>query len=111
MSGTRRTICFAIVCVAALALPVAYISLGRVKTPAMPSSGRPVLDHIQPGQRGILFRSTVPDDTFGKVAFVPLEHPGGPWSVSDISCDRVYFQRAEAVRAMKDRIPPYSSCL
>ncbi len=109
MSSNRRVMTFTIVCVAALALPFAYISLGRGTTLATPGLTRAVLDRIQQGQRGILFRSTVPDDTFGKVAFVPLEHPDGPWSVSHISCDRVYYQRGRGVcEAIEGSlIPPY----
>jgi hypothetical protein len=100
---------FTMVCVGAIALPLVYMSLGRRTTPATPGRERAVLERLQPGQRGILFRSTVPDDTFGKVAFVPVEHPDGPWSVTNISCDRVYFQRGRGVcEAIEGSfIPPY----
>jgi WD40 repeat protein len=97
------------VCLGAIALPLAYMSLGRATAPAPSGRERVVLDRLPPGQRGILFRSTVPDDTFGKVAFVPVEHPDGPWSVTNISCDRVYFQRGRGVcEAIEGSfIPPY----
>jgi hypothetical protein len=100
---------FTMVCVGAIALPLVYMSLGRRTTPATPGRERAALERLQPGQRGILFRSTVPDDTFGKVAFVPVEHPDGPWSVTNISCDRVYFQRGRGVcEAIEGSfIPPY----
>jgi hypothetical protein len=108
VSSDHRTIIFTIVCLGAVALPLAYMSLERA-TPAAPGRERAVLERLQPGQRGILFRSTVPDDTFGKVAFVPVEHPDGPWSVTNISCDRVYFQRGRGVCEALDGsfIPPY----
>jgi hypothetical protein len=38
----------------------------------------------------IVFRSTSPGPTFGKLAAVPLADPAGRRSVSDLACDRVF---------------------
>jgi hypothetical protein len=38
----------------------------------------------------IVFRSTAPGPTYGRLAAVPLKNPGGARSVSTMSCDRVY---------------------
>jgi hypothetical protein len=38
----------------------------------------------------IVFRSTAPGPTYGRLAAVPLKDPGGARSVSTMSCDRVY---------------------
>jgi hypothetical protein len=68
------------------------------------------LDRLGPDRQGVLFRSTVPDASFGKVAFVPLDRLDGPWSVSDLACDRVYFQRGHGVCEAIDSafVPPYA---
>jgi hypothetical protein len=52
----------------------------------------------------------VPDGSFGKVAFVAMDRLDGPWLVSEMACDRVYYQGGrgvcEAVEAAL--IPPYA---
>jgi WD40-like Beta Propeller Repeat len=107
----RRIFLFAAVCVVALALPIVYIGYERHSArPAVSRNGSyTVLERINPGDSGVLFRSTVPDESFGKVAFVPHEQIGGPWAVSNLSCDRVYFQRGHGVcEAIESSyLPPY----
>ena len=39
----------------------------------------------------LLFRSAIPDKSFGKLAVAPLSNPNGTRAVSDLTCDRVYF--------------------
>ena len=109
MKADCRNVIFTVVCLVAVALPVANWSLRHSSAPAPAALDRAVFDRLPPGERGILFRSTVADASFGKVAFVPLEHPDGPWSVSDISCDCVYFQSGRGVcEAIEGSlIPPY----
>jgi hypothetical protein len=111
---TARRIVFAIVCVAAFAVPAIYAIVSRRTAPSTfeqtASAPPPVLE---PGRHGILFRSTVPDATFGKVAFVPGDRPDGPWSVTPLTCDRVYFQHGRGVCKMIDStlVPPYAMFL
>jgi hypothetical protein len=109
MKPDRRNVIFTAVCVIAVALPIVNWSLRRSSAPATASFEQAVFDRLPPGEPGILFRSTVPDASFGKVAWVPFERPDGPWSVSGISCDRVYFQRGHGVcEAIEGSlIPPY----
>jgi hypothetical protein len=39
----------------------------------------------------LLFRSAIPDKTFGKLAVAPLAHPNTDRAISDLACDRVYY--------------------
>jgi WD40-like Beta Propeller Repeat len=111
MTVRARILIFIVICAVALALPVVYIVYERhYMRPAVVRSGNyAVLDRIDPGHEGILFRSTVPDQSFGKVAFVPRERIDGAWAVSNLSCDRVYFQRGRGVcEAIESSyLPPY----
>jgi hypothetical protein len=112
MTPRTRALLFALACIVALAVPVAYLGIAREGSPAPPSSGAAytALDHLAEGQRGVLFRSTVPDSSFGKVAFVPMDGIDGPWSVSNLTCDRVYFQRGRGVCEFLESslAPPYA---
>ena len=99
MTPRARQSVFLAVCALAVALPVVYVTLARSTPPAYSSTGTAytVLDRLDPGEKGVLFRSTVPDDSFGKVAFVPLDRVDGPWAVTNTVCDRVYFQGGHGV--------------
>lgn len=114
MTPGGRRIVFALVCLAAVALSAYYALFARrtppgLNTPPGPST-HAMLDRLAPEQRGILFRSTVPDSTFGKVAFVASDQPDGPWAVTSLACDRVYFQRGRGVCELIDStlVPPYA---
>jgi hypothetical protein len=39
----------------------------------------------------LLFRNDIPDKTFGKLAVAPLANPNADRSVSNLTCDRVYY--------------------
>ena len=113
MTAASRRAVFAFVCGAAVAGVVAYAILTRGaagNASATPGMTRATVDALMPGTRGILFRSTVPDDTFGKVAFVPSGRLDGPWQMTSLSCDRVYFQRGRGVCELIDTtlVPPYA---
>jgi WD40-like Beta Propeller Repeat len=49
-------------------------------------------DGPAPTVPGLYFRSTVNDDSFGHVAFVPLDALDGPRYRTPISCDRLYVR-------------------
>lgn len=112
MTPAARRIAFIVICVTAIGGSLIYALLARRTSPVLsPATAFSItLERLEPGQRGILFRSTVPDATFGKVAFVPLDRPDAPWAVSRLTCDRVYFQRGRGVCEMIDStlIPPYA---
>ena len=44
-----------------------------------------------------LFRSTTLGDTYGKLAFAPLDHPDAPPTIANLSCDRVHFAAGRGV--------------
>ena len=110
---TRRTrlIIFAAACFIALALPLVYIGMTRRAAAARttPSGKYGVLERLAAGRHGVLFRSTVPDESFGKIAFAPLGEPDARWEISNVTCDRVYFQHGRGVcEAIESGlIPPY----
>jgi len=110
MTRQTRTIVFGITCIVAIALPIAYVAFTRRAAPASASTAYVPLTRIKPGERGVLFRSTVPDESFGKVAFVPLAHPESRWLLSNLACDRVYFQHGRGVCEALDStlLPPYA---
>ena len=39
----------------------------------------------------LMFSSTAPDDSYGKIGIVPLDHPDGPRYITSLECIRVYF--------------------
>jgi len=51
----------------------------------------------------ILFRSSAPGPTYGRVAAVPLTDPGGKRSVSTMSCDRIAATTDGAICLAADR--------
>ena len=114
MTSPSRPVVFALVCLAAVGLSAYYALFARRTPPgldALPASGpHPTLERLAPEQRGIVFRSTVPDATFGKVAFVASGQLAGPWALTSLSCDRVYFQRGRGVCELIDSslVPPYA---
>ena len=114
MTPAGRRLVFALVCLSAVGVSAYYALFARRTPPGLTespgASTHATLEHLSPEQRGVLFRSTVPDSTFGKVAFVPGDHPGGPWAVTSMSCDRVYFQRGRGVCELIDTslVPPYA---
>jgi hypothetical protein len=45
----------------------------------------------------LVFRNTIADKTFGKVAVAPLAHPNRTRALSNLRCDRVYFAGGRGV--------------
>jgi hypothetical protein len=114
MTQSARRIVFVFVCLVAVGISAYYAIFARRTPPAFSATTQQAtanaFDSLPPGQRGIFFRSTVPDSTFGKVAFVPADRPEGPWSLTSLSCDRVYFQGGRGVCEFIDTtlVPPYA---
>jgi hypothetical protein len=99
MNQRQRLWSFAGICIVAVAIPAVYLI--RASHPA-PSFADPLieilpLEQISTARPGILFRSTRSDRTFGKIAFLPLDALDGPWYVSTLTCERVYFQSGRGV--------------
>jgi hypothetical protein len=61
----------------------------------------------------IVFRSTAPGPTYGRLAAVPLADPGGARSVSPRSCDRVYATARSGIclAARRGAVTTYSAVL
>ncbi len=101
IAARRHLVLFVGVCLVALALPVAYMTRRAHSRTSLSYLDAPIrtvpLDRLTPDQRGILFRSTRSDETFGHVVFLPSEALDGPWYVSTLQCDRVYFQGQRGV--------------
>jgi hypothetical protein len=114
MTPRTRRLLFTAVIAAAVAVSFTYARFARHTPPGVSnvSSATAVsnLERLDPGRPGVLFRSTVPDASFGKVAFVSLDRLDGPWLVSNLACDRVYFQRGHGVCEAIDSafVPPYA---
>jgi hypothetical protein len=109
MNPQQRRLAFLGVCVTAAAISVAYFALGPSNNdpgrrfPATRPRETVPLDRLEAGRPGVLFRSTVPDATFGRVAFVPLTAIDGPWHVTTLACDRVHFQGGAGVCVTQER--------
>lgn len=112
MTRRPRRLAFFGVCLAVAATSIAYLVVRAwlMPRPAMPHPETVPLDRIEAGRPGILFRSTLPDATFGHVAFVPLTAVDGPWQVSTLTCDRVYYQGGAGVCVTQEpsRVTPYA---
>src|SRR5262249_36336656 len=68
------------------------LAIKRAHSSAPPAGVRVVAGaSLAAGHREILFRNTIPDKTFGKVAVASAAHPNGTRELSNLSCDRVYF--------------------
>ncbi|MEU5940864.1 hypothetical protein ABZ807_17105 [Micromonospora sp. NPDC047548] len=48
-------------------------------------------------QPHLVFRSTAPDDGYGRVALAPLSAPDGPRALTSAKCDRIYARAGEAI--------------
>jgi hypothetical protein len=87
----------------ALTYVVHTIFMGFVSIPrdasqpvAAPSTSLPATIMMGKGP-ALLFRHTLLDDTYGKLAFVHLDHPESPPTVVDLRCDRVHFAAGHGV--------------
>jgi hypothetical protein len=91
-----RWLCFAVIVLLATALAAVFILRAvadqhRQRVPTAATKLDQALDLGSVLDRPhIVFRSTSPGPTFGRLAAVPLNQPGGKRSVSDLSCDRVF---------------------
>jgi hypothetical protein len=103
---------FAVWCLIAISIPVAYLVFGVRPggPPAAGGTGIETLSHLDGNQRGILFRSAAPDDTFGKVGFLPGGAAGAAPSITNLTCDRVYFAggRGVCLTIEPTLVPPYA---
>jgi hypothetical protein len=99
MKGSQRRWAFVLICLMAVAISAAYISLASRsrKAPSTRHAKTLPLERLEPGRPGILFRSTLPDDTFRRVGFVPLDALDGPWYMTALTCERVSFQGGRGV--------------
>ena len=110
MSSNARRLVFLLTCVAAIALPLAYVwSSSRSSRPSAPRHSYLPLHTIEPERKGVLFRSTVPDESFGRLVLAGLD-PDATWELSDLKCDRAYFQHGRGVCQVLNATfaPPYA---
>ena len=96
-----------VACLAAIALCAAAGALKPWRTPVSAVASIHVLrlDRVDPAKPGILFRSTRSDDTFKRVAFLPLDALDGPWYMTDLTCERVHFRGRRGVCVTDSAIP------
>jgi WD40-like Beta Propeller Repeat len=92
MSSRARVLVLAVVTVVAIALSTAYALSERQKIERIGQTD-PTVDLADPGELldgpRIVFRHTGIDNSYGLVAMVPLDDPGGARSFTDVACDRV----------------------
>lgn len=94
-ANTRAVPVFVLLSVAVVAAVGAYAmyARGRGYVPASTSaaaSADPAQITVVRGAPHVLFRITALGPSYGRVALVPLDKPGGPPVVTPIACDRVY---------------------
>lgn len=86
-----RIFAFAALCVISLAGSGAYIFVRPRPIDAAPAdTARSILAEA-PQPPFIVFESTAPDATYGKVSIVPLDQPRGGRYITPLDCSRVYF--------------------
>jgi hypothetical protein len=98
-----RVVTFIVVCGLALALAVGTVMRGtqQAKSQRRPTaaSAQDQVLHLGTVRSGphVVFRSTAFGPTYGRLAAVPLDRPGGPRAVGPMSCERVYATRKRAL--------------
>jgi hypothetical protein len=68
-----------------------------IKQPVESSSKAPPEMSVEGETPTLLFRQTLLGDTYGKLAFMHLDHPEAPAVVVNLRCDRVHFAAARGV--------------
>jgi hypothetical protein len=113
MNRRQRRLAFVGVCVAAAVIPAVYVAVASRSRAASagPSVETVSLERVDAQRPGLLFRSTIPGRTFGKVVFLPFDALGGAWHVSTLSCERLYFRRGRGMcLTLEDSLlPPYAA--
>jgi hypothetical protein len=106
LSSTSRLAAFAILCLAVVALPVAYVLLTR-STGASPVAAVPVASAGEIAaalaRPHVLFRHTALDSAFGQVGIVALDNLAGPRVITPLACDRVAFAGGRGMCLAADR--------
>lgn len=87
-----RATTFAVVCVLAVLLAVTVAWVDRERRHDRVAQADPV-ETADPGTAitgpRIVFRNTAVGPDYGRVAVVPLDDPGGPRQLTDLSCERI----------------------
>ncbi|SNS67785.1 hypothetical protein SAMN04488107_3377 [Geodermatophilus saharensis] len=104
MRDRRRLLAFVLAAVLVVAGTVAYLLVQRqgdeaaAAAAAAAEAGRTRLA-VEDVQRvpHVVVRNTEPGPSYGEVALVPLDDPGGPRAVVDLACERVAAARGGAV--------------
>jgi hypothetical protein len=92
---SKRALLFCLVAVALAAVGITSVA-GAVRQAhrSRPSAGAQVRGGAAIGAGGtaqLLFRSSVGDQTFGRIAVAPLGNPDASRAITGLACDRVYF--------------------
>jgi WD40-like Beta Propeller Repeat len=95
-AGRRwRAIAFSLIVIGCLAGSGIYLGLAYSRAHGSgPPSGMQVASGARLDARTgpqLLFRSTIPDKTFGELAVAPLAHPDATRTIANLKCDRVDF--------------------
>jgi hypothetical protein len=109
-AGRGRVIAFVVILVVAVAGATGYVlkqrsDRSRAEQAAASADARtPRLDvNTVAAVPHLVARSTALGPTYGRVVLVPESAPGGPRAVTDLSCDRIYADRAGGLCLAADR--------
>lgn len=102
-----KRLLFGAVCIACVALAAGYAVISRAASTSAPAHVTPPADAAAlakaTSRPHMLVRKTVLDDTYGRVAVVPLDALDGPSLLTSMSCERVYFAAGRGVCLAADR--------
>lgn len=109
MTGARRRAALAVVVLVAAVLSAVFaVRAARSGAERLVPTAATVRDEALDlgavlDEPHLVFRSTAPGPTYGRLAAVPLEAPRGGRSVSGLSCDRVHATARAAICLTADR--------
>lgn len=105
-----RVLAFAALCVLVTALAVAYTVSALAREERAERDAPPVAVAVGPGtvdevrsQPYLAFRSTALGESFGKLALVPSNDPGGRRTLTDLSCEVAHMAGGRGLCVWADR--------
>ncbi len=108
-SRKTRAIVFSALCVVCVVVPAVYLGLAARErdaearnAPAVAQRGAEAAVQLAP-QPHLIFRSTAPGNTYGRVGLVPLDDPASPRAMTALNCERVDFAGGHGICLQADR--------
>jgi hypothetical protein len=97
----RAWVLVAVITATGLAASAYFLLAPAASTPAARAASAPDPDTPRlpspPGAPYVMVRSMVADDSFNRIALVPLDTPNGPRFVTSLSCERVFYAGGRGV--------------